>query len=162
MGWPGAVRDWPNWLPDAWLISVSFKVKDCNTEGEIFGSNSDHCDLGSGARGFPSSPNRPERLWGPPSFLFFGYRSVKFAIRLLQKDGRYSSTPPGSLHSLDRKTLPFSKHWFCCQNTNIQIDTVSDHCPSSSIKFAIRVANMSSAMVTSGEQAFLIFLQCLH
>jgi len=35
------------------VIIASFKVKDSNIDDEIFGSHSDECDLGSGARDIP-------------------------------------------------------------------------------------------------------------
>ena len=75
----------------------------------------------AGAWGFSLAPNRPDRLWGPPSLLFNVHRGSLHGVKWLGRDvnpslpsssevknkWRYTSTAPTSLHGVDMNLLCF-------------------------------------------------------
>jgi len=66
----------------------------------------------AGARGF-SSPDRPNRLWGPSNLLFMVYRSSFLKVSDLAPRLRMSGAVPPCLHGVGRSSLPLpQKHNF--------------------------------------------------
>jgi len=89
--------------------------------GEIFGSHSDECDLGSGAKDFPLFRIAQKGSgFHPASYsLVTGLKlpecEVDYSIASngeAQMDGRYNSTLPESLHSLKINTCQSIKQHF--------------------------------------------------